>query len=195
MSNNSFFNAAPPPGLVPPAAPQYAAPVPVQYAQPQYAAPQVYAQPPAQPALVFNPHDAEGVANLIGGPPVNPGAHVVKLKQSAHGDYTLKIVNASTFKGYRIGAAFAVDFEVSGPLGPLGVRSHLFPLTGPGDQQRYRADDITSFLVACGVPLESTNGAFRELMGNPLVLNNRVLRGSVMPGRNPQYNEVKFSKA
>lgn len=205
----SFFNTAPvatpapAQGFTPPAQPP--APLPVQYALP----PAVYALPsahnltpdprygaPAPQARAFDPHAAEAIVGLIGGEPVNPGSNTVKLKQSPHGHYLLRIINMTKFNGYKIGPAVAVDFEiVQSSNGQQGVRSHLFQLSGPGEQARYRADEVTNFLIACGAARETANAAFREVLANPAVLNGKTIEAEVVAARNPQYNDAKFSRA
>lgn len=198
----SFFNTAPVASsatLVPAASPNAnlpGYPVP-QYAPPPVAAP-AYAPPPAAPqqARAFDPHAAEAIVGLIGGEPVNPGSNTVKLKQSPHGHYLLRIINMTKFNGYKIGPAVAVDFEiVQSSNGQQGVRSHLFQLSGPGEQARYRADEVTNFLIACGAARETANAAFREVLANPAVLNGKTIEAEVVAARNPQYNDAKFSRA
>lgn len=195
----SFFNTAPvasapiAAAFTPPAQP--AAPLPVQYGA---SPPAAYAPPPAAPlqARAFDPHAAEAIVGLIGGEPVNPGSNTVKLKQSPHGHYLLRIINMTKFNGYKIGPAVAVDFEiVKSSNGQEGVRSHLFQLSGPGEQARYRADEVTNFLIACGAARETANAAFREVLANPAVLNGKTIEAEVVAARNPQYNDAKFSRA
>lgn len=201
----SFFNTAPvaPVASAPVAAPvpQYAPP-PAAYAPPPVAAPAHNLTPdprygaPAPQARAFDPHAAEAIVGLIGGEPVNPGSNTVKLKQSPHGHYLLRIINMTKFNGYKIGPAVAVDFEiVKSSNGQEGVRSHLFQLSGPGEQARYRADEVTNFLIACGAARETANAAFREVLANPAVLNGKTIEAEVVAARNPQYNDAKFSRA
>jgi len=193
----SFFNtapAAPAPLAASPNANLPGFPVP-QYAPPPVAAP-AYAPAPAAPAQsrAFNPHAAEAVIGLIGGEPVNPGANTAKLKTGPLGQYKLRIVNVTSFNGYKIGPAIAVDFEViESTNGVTGVRSHLFPLTGVGEAARYRADDVANFLVAVGCDRAQTQGAFRALLADLTIMNGRSVGAEVLTGRkNPAYNDILF---
>lgn len=201
--SNGFFNTNAPAA---PAAPVYAPPappapagwpahVPVPQGYPAAPAPAAYGAPaPQAPRAPFDPTQATGVDGFIGADPINPGAHKLKLKDTL-GQYSLKIVNASTANGYHVGPYLAIDFEITGSNnGIVGTRSLIFILNPPESQKRYRADEITAFLMALGVPQQSCGGAFKEVITNPLCIVGKTLRGDVISGRDPKYNEVKFSQ-
>lgn len=89
------------------------------------------------------------------------------LQRFVDGKYTLRIKGTGFKVTQNAGDGLTLDFEiVKGPEGETGLRDYMFMLGLTEQQKGYRANDITFFLRACGVPEAELKATFAAACTN-----------------------------
>lgn len=98
------------------------------------------------------------------------------LQRFVDGKYTLKIKSTGFKVTQNAGDGLTLDFEiVKSSNGETGLRDYMFMLGLTEQQKGYRANDITFFLRACGVPEAELKSTFAAACSNPTALAGAIV--------------------